>query len=410
MWVFCLVYALAVASKFEQLTARNHDGSLVLPGGDKYRIFTSDKITSVDLSSVGHFSPEFSDDGVSILNICAGLEVGAVPVLNCPGFEFMFFAQQGGVELQRIRKFLGNIDFPIIGYHARPPMDADGTHYSIFEHDIRATFIQWRMGVEQANVAYHINAGHVMIFLKKLYEQVLHSDPQGHQRMILKYRQLYAGCSNKPPERRAISIANFVKYVPVSALLLLTRPDTSDFVLPQRVLDKPWKRAMFPEDVACKLLDGLTRLRINLGYFSVVFDAYYAASGASGEQLVAISKFERELSGGAAGPFSEDGIASGNPCSAFALFSECRANDMVDGSQDDGTLGDLWDGLSAEVKGIYAAVATTIVAGQPIRDLKTKVEVQRTQQAQVHAPERGVPSGQQPQVLAFFLFSLSCSQ
>ena len=93
----------AVASRFEQLTARNRDGSFVVPDGGKYRIYTSDTITSVDLSCVGHLSPKFSDDAASICNLFATLEVGAVPVVHCPGFDFMFFAQQGGVELQRIK-------------------------------------------------------------------------------------------------------------------------------------------------------------------------------------------------------------------------------------------------------------------------------------------------------------------
>ena len=381
-----------------------------MPDGGKYRIYNSDTITSVDLSCVGILSPKFSDDAASICNLFATLEVGAVPVVHCPGFDFMFFAQQGGVELQRIKDFVRiNLDFPVIGYDASPPMDAAGTCYSIFKHDIRAAYIQWRMGVEQAYVAHHINARHVLLFIKVLYEQVLRGHPQGHQLLILKLRQLYAGCNKKPSEKRAEAMVNFVKYVPFCALMRMSCSDTEGVVLSQRVLDKSWKRARFTDDMACNLLDGLTRLRMSERYFTTIFEAYKAKEQASGEQAAAIVRFERELSGGA-GPFSEDGIASGNPCSAFALFSECRANDMVDGSQDDGTLGDLWDGLSAEVKGIYAAVATTIVAGQPIRDLKTKVEVQRTQQAQAHAPERGVPSGQQPQVLAFFLFSLSCSQ
>ena len=117
------------------------------------------------------------------------------------------------------------------------------------------------------------------------------------------------------------------------------------------------------------------RLSMSKNYFHAMFHAYMEGMGASGDQVVAIAAFERKLSGGA-GPFSEAGVASGNRCSAFALFSECRANDMVDGSQDDGTLGDMWVGLSEQVKGIYAHVATAIVAGQQLQNLKTQVDAQ----------------------------------
>ena len=59
----------AVALRYESLTACKPDGSYVFPGADKYRLFTSDKITNVDLSAVGQFSPEFNDDGASILQL-----------------------------------------------------------------------------------------------------------------------------------------------------------------------------------------------------------------------------------------------------------------------------------------------------------------------------------------------------
>jgi hypothetical protein len=120
--------------------------------------------------------------------------------------------------------------------------------------------------------------------------------------------------------------------------------------------------------------------------FSKIFDAYRAKGSASGEQAFAIAAFERELSGGA-GLFSDAGVASGSPCSAFALFSECRrAHEMVNGSQGDGTLGDQWDGLSLEVKEIYAEVARNIVVGQQLSDLKTRVEAKCTEQAAQGAP------------------------
>jgi hypothetical protein len=120
-------------------------------------------------------------------------------------------------------------------------------------------------------------------------------------------------------------------------------------------------------------------------YFDKIFDAYKAKGEATGEQASAIVRFERELSGGV-GPFSEEGVASGNPCSAFALFSECRANDIVDGSEGDDTLGDQWDGLSQEVKDIYAEVARNIVVGKQLSDLKELVEAKCTEQAAQRAP------------------------
>jgi hypothetical protein len=237
--------------------------------------------------------------------------------------------------------------------------------------------------------------------------------------------------------KRAKTIVHFVKNMPGTALMLLARLGCSDAkgeVLSQRVLDKPWKSAMLPDDVVCKLMEGLARLRMQDRYFDKIYDAYKAKGNATGEQAAAIAIFERELSGGV-GPFSEEGVASGNPCSAFALFSECRANDIVDDSEGDGTFGDQWNGLSQEVKGIYAEVARTIAMGHLLSDLKTQVEAKCTEQAQAHAQEApppaaaaapagqqahqeqaqaalewGVPSGQQPQVQAFFLFSLSCSQ
>jgi hypothetical protein len=156
-------------------------------------------------------------------------------------------------------------------------------------------------------------------------------------------------------------------------------------VLTHRILDKPWMTAKFSDDVAGKLLDGLTRLRMSETDFSKIFNAYRAKGSASGEQAFAIAAFERELLGGA-GPFSDAGVASGNPCSAFALFSECRANDNMDDSDGDGTLGDQWDGLSQEVKMIYAEVARNIVVGKQLSDLKMQVEAKCTEQAAQGAP------------------------
>ena len=366
----------AVVSRFEQLTALKPDGSFVFPGAEKFRLFTSDKITSIDLSAIGHLSPVFNDDNASILNLCASLEVGAVMVYNCPGFEFMYFAQQGGVELKRLKDFMGNAAFyPIIGYYSGPAMDAGNTQYSIFEHDIRGAYMRWRLGVEQAGVANHVNGMHVLIFLKRWHEQVLHDRPKATQDMIQMYRHLYDGCTRVPSLKRAKTIVSFLKHVPVSALSLLSCADAECTVLSQRVLDKPWKSAMLLVDVVCKLMDGLVRLQMPDRYFDKVFDAYKAKGDASEQQAAAIVRFERELSGGA-GPFSEAGVASGNRCSGFALFSECRANDIADGSQDDGRLGDMWNGLSEQVKGMYASVATTIVAGQQLQDLKTQVDAQ----------------------------------
>ena len=377
--------ALAVASRFEQLTAKNLDESYVNAGADKYRIFTSDTITSVDLSAVGDVRPEFNNDEYSILNLCASLEVGGVAVCHCPGFDFMYFALQGGVELQRIKSFLGNIDFPVIGYYARPPLHADHTDYYVFEHAIRATFMQWRMEVEQAVAARHINARHVLMFIKKFFEQVLHGRPERHLELVRQYQRLYAGCTTRPSERRASSVCVFVKHVPVCALMKLSCSDAEGFALSQRTLDKPWKSARFPDDVACKLLDGLTRLRMSDRYFDSIFAAYRAKESATGVQAAAILSFERELSGGA-GLFSDAGVASGSPCSAFALFSECRAHEMVNGSEGDGTLGDQWDGLRLEVKEIYAEVARNIVVGEQLSDLKTRVEAKCTEQAAKGAP------------------------
>ena len=390
---------------------------------------------------MGHYSPVFNDDEDSILNLCTSFEVGAVPVFDCPGFDFFYFAQQGGVELKRLKDFMGSAAFfPIIGYVSDcPPVRADKMPYSIFEHDIRAVYMRWRLGVEHADSANHLNHLHVLMFLKRWHEQVLHDRPFATQEMIQKYRHLYEGCP-KPvviSMKRANTIVHFVKNIPGTALMLLARLGCSDAkgeVLSQRVLDKPWKSAMLPDGVVCKLMDGLARLRMQDRYFDKIFDAYKAKGEATGEQAAAIVRFERELSGGV-GPFSEEGVASGNPCSAFALFSECRANDIVDGSEGDGTFGDQWNGLSQEVKGIYAEVARTIAMGHLLSDLKTQVEAKCTEQAQAHAQEApppaaaaapagqqahqeqaqaalewGVPSGQQPQVQAFFLFSLSCSQ
>ena len=127
-------------------------------------------------------------------------------------------------------------------------------------------------------------------------------------------------------------MVSFLKHVPVSALSLLSCADAECTVLSQRVLDKPWKSAMLLVDVVCKLMDGLVRLQMPDRYFDKVFDAYQAQGDASEQQAAAIVRFERELSGGA-GPFSDAGVASGDRCSAFALFSECRANQRRGGWQ-----------------------------------------------------------------------------
>jgi hypothetical protein len=305
----------------------------------------------------------------------------------------MYFALQGDMGLKRLKAFMGNAAFfPIIGYHSDiPRLDGASTDYSIFKHEIRAVYMRWRLGVEQADVANHINGMHVLMFLKIWFEQVLHDRPCATQEMIQKYRHLYEGCP-KPvviSMKRAKTIVHFVKNMPGTALMLLARLGCSDAkgeVLSQRVLDKPWKSAMLPDDVVCKLMEGLARLRMQDRYFDKIFDAYKAKGEATGDQAAAIVTFERELSGGV-GPFSEEGVASGNPCSAFALFSECRANDIVvDGSEGDDTLGDQWDGLSQEVKDIYAEVARNIVVGKQLSDLKELVEAKCTEQAAQRAP------------------------
>ena len=55
--------------------------------------------------------------------------------------------------------------------------------------------------------------------------------------------------------------------------MLLARLGCSDAkgeVLSQRVLDKPWKAAMLPDDVVCKLMEGLVRLRMQDRYFDKI--------------------------------------------------------------------------------------------------------------------------------------------
>ena len=338
---------------------------------------------------MGHYSPVFNDDEDSILNLCTSFEVGAVPVFDCPGFDFLYFAQQGGAELKRLKDFMGNASyFPIIGYVSDcPPVRADKMPYSIFEHDIRAVYMRWRLGVEHADSANHLNHLHLLMFLKRWHEQVLHDRPKATQDMIQMYRQLHDACTTLPvlSMRRAKAVVSFVKNMHASALMMLGSSGANIEVLSHRVIDKPWKSAMLPDGVVCKLMDGLARLRMQDRYFDKIFDAYKAKGDATGEQASAIVRFERELSGGV-GPFSEEGVASGNPCSAFALFSECRASDIVDGSEGDDTLGDQWDGLSLEVKEIYVEVARNIVVGEQLSDLKTRVEAKCTEQAAQRAP------------------------
>jgi hypothetical protein len=352
-------------------------------------LFTSNTITSIDLSAVGHYSPVFNDDEDSILNLCTSFEVGAVPVFDCPGFDFFYFAQQGGVELKRLKDFMGSAAFfPIIGYVSDcPPVRADMMPFSIFEHDIRAVYMRWRLGVEHAVSAHHLNHMHVLMFLKRWHEQVLRQRPKATQVMIQMLRQLHDACTLPVLSmRKAKAIVHFVKNAPASALMMLGSAGAKIEVLSHRIIDKPWKSAMLPDGVVCKLMDGLARLRMQDRYFDKIFDAYKAKGEATGEQASAIVRFERELSGGV-GPFSEEGVASGNPCSAFALFSECRANDIVvDGSEGDDTLGDQWDGLSQEVKDIYAEVARNIVVGKQLSDLKELVEAKCTEQAAQRAP------------------------
>ena len=234
-----------VGLQYEQRTARKPDGSYVFPGAENLRIFTSDKITCVDLSAVGHFIPEFNDNGASILNLCVSLEVGAVAVLNCPGSgeeDYMYFVQQGGVEIMRMKAFLRHSSFPVIGYYARPHMDAAGTHYSIFMHEIRAVYMQWRMGAEQAERSLHINVRHIYMFLKKFHDEVLvaHGHSKKEEKMIQKYQQLYASCPIKPrSDRRAKSVANFIRYIPSCALMMLSSSEPEFDVLIHRQLDKP---------------------------------------------------------------------------------------------------------------------------------------------------------------------------
>ena len=178
-----------------------------------------------------------------------------------------------------------------------------------------------------------------------------------------------------PSNKRAKSMATFVKHVPRNALLTLTCSNT-DKVLTAVVLDQPWMHAAFPEEVSCKLIRGLNLSHMNDAYFVTLFNAYKDAQP-SAEQRLTISQFERELFG-ESWTFSEEGVATGQPYSPFVLFCEC-ANVSADENQNEGTLGDHWLGLSPELRGVYEAVAHTISAGSHIRALKSQVDAKRTQ-------------------------------
>ncbi len=94
--------------------------------------------------------------------------------------------------------------------------------YSIFEHDIRAVYMRWRLGVEHADVANHINHMHVLMFLKRWHEQVLHERPKATQDMIQMFRQLQDACTLPVLSmRKAKAIVTFVKNTPASALMML---------------------------------------------------------------------------------------------------------------------------------------------------------------------------------------------
>ena len=356
---------LPVHARLVHLTVGQTNGSDVRPGAGKYQIFRSDAIAHVDLSTIGVVNPEANDSVSSILQVCTELEVGVVKVINCPGFDFEYFAREGWDELRRLKAFFGNVAFPFVGY-AASTMDADFTHYSLYQHDIRAAYLEWRLGVQRAVMARHVHARHLLLNLKDYYLQVLHLSP-GHgwrRQLIGLYRKLYAG-GKMPSTKRAKSMATFVKHVPRSALLTLTCSNT-DKVLTAVVLDQPWMHAAFPEEVACKLIRGLNLSHMKDAYFVTLFNAYKDAQP-SVEQRLTISQFERELFG-EKWTFSEEGVATGKPCSPFDLFCEC-ANVSADENQDEGTLGDHWLGLGPKLRGVYEAVAHTISAGSHIQAL-----------------------------------------
>ena len=73
-----IVHVLPVHARLVHPTVKQTDGSYVRPGAEKYKIFRSDMITHVDLSTIGVVNQEANDTLYSILQVCAELEVGVV--------------------------------------------------------------------------------------------------------------------------------------------------------------------------------------------------------------------------------------------------------------------------------------------------------------------------------------------
>ena len=102
---------------------------------------------------------------------------------NCPGFHFEYFAREGWDELRRLGAFFGNVAFPVVGYTAST-MNANFTHYSFYQHDIRASYLEWRLAVQRTEMARHLNARHLLLNLKdfiyKSFIVVLDMDGDGN--------------------------------------------------------------------------------------------------------------------------------------------------------------------------------------------------------------------------------------
>ena len=316
------------------------------------------------------------DDETSIREVSGRLVVGAVRVTSCPGFGFQYFAREMGDHLHRMKVFFGEAVFPVIGYVVTPNLDAAGVSYSTFVDNIRTEYLYWRVGNERDAVAWHLKARNILLHLKTVCSGVVHYRHSWRITISNMYRRLYVG-GIVPSPSRIDNMATFVLYLPANALSMLSCTD-GDKVLTHRVLTQPWKKAAFPDAVCCKLISGLGLQHMDDNYFIRLFEAYRAAhppdgvaSSATMAQRAAISNFERELSGRAA-PFN-DRVATGNPCTALDLFCECVYAVVDEDNEPDGTMGDRWETLSNELKGHYAAVASTVAQGQNIDDLKAQV-------------------------------------
>ena len=275
---------------FETLKNRE-SGSVV-----EYKKFESSDISCLSLSTNELHNSEWSTDSFSsIYSVCDKLAVGLLHVTACRNSPSMYFAREGRLELQRIKSFLGDVRFPVIGFVVSPVTTAGGAEYETYKYDIRAHLMRWQLNYERRARDLHLNAKDVLLFLKDYNDKVLSGyDANRLAKVASMHQKLYCEAdasgrviaigSYMPSPDRSKEVASFVVNVPRSALEEVTCED-SENVLTKRVLTQAWKKGsrLLTESVQCNLMRGLSVVGMNGTKFRELFLSYIARAKKNGD-------------------------------------------------------------------------------------------------------------------------------